>query len=117
MTSPQKAKGSAFERVIVDAFNAAGYEAERTRAGWEDDRGDVHGIAHPYAGNFTVECKNQKTMKLAEWLGELEREMVANKSRYGAVVHKRKGVTDPDEQYATMKLSTLINLLVLAGFQ
>ena len=117
VTSPQKAKGSAFERLTLQPFADAGYDVERTRVGWEDDRGDIHGITHPHAGNFTIECKNQKTMKLAEWLGELDREMKANSSEYGAVIHKRKGITDPYQQYATMPVSILVKLLRMAGFQ
>lgn len=117
MTNPRKAKGSAYERVIVDTLRDAGYLAERTRAGWSDDRGDVHGVAHPVLGNFTFECKNQQRMDLSGWLGELEREREANGGGLGAVVHKRKGVTAGDDQYATLPLWMLVQLLKEAGYK
>ena len=43
MSNPQKNKGSAYERSIVNYLRSAGFDADRTRAGWTDDRGDVHG--------------------------------------------------------------------------
>lgn len=117
MTSAAKRKGSAYEREIVDAFRAAGFNTERTRAGWSDDRGDVHGIGHPNLGNFTVECKNQRAMDLSGWLGELERERAANGGGLGAVVHKRRGVAEADAQYATLPLWMLVQLLTEAGYR
>jgi hypothetical protein len=117
VTSPAKRKGSAFERLIVDTFRNAGYEVDRTRAGWSDDRGDVHGINHPVLGNFTVECKNQKAMDLSGWLTELERERVANGGGLGAVVHKKRGTGEGDDQYATLPLWMLVQLLKEAGYK
>lgn len=117
MTNPQKIKGSAFERIIVTFLRAWGFLVDRTRAGWVDDRGDVHGITHPRLGAFTVECKNHKTMALAGWMEELNREIAANGGGLGAVVHKRKGVTDPALQYATLPLGMLVQLLKEAGYE
>jgi hypothetical protein len=117
VTSPQKRKGSSFERVIVDELNRQGFDSERTRAGWSDDRGDVHGIRHHVLGAFTIECKNQRAMDLSGWLGELERERAANGGGLGAVVHKRKGVADASEQYATLPLWMLVQLLQEAGYR
>ena len=117
VTNPQKIKGSAFERIIVTFLRAWGFLVDRTRAGWVDDRGDVHGITHPRLGAFTVECKNHKTMALAGWMEELNREIAANGGGLGAVVHKRKGVTDPALQYATLPLGMLVQLLKEAGYE
>lgn len=116
MTNPQKAKGSAYERSIVTFLRERGFAVDRTRAGWVDDRGDVHGISHPNLGPFTVECKNHRTMALAGWMEELAREVAANCGSLGAVVHKRKGVADPADQYATLPLWMLVRLLREAGY-
>ena len=117
MTNPQKQKGSTFEREIVGYFRSHGYNAERTRAGWSDDRGDVHGVSHPVLGNFTIECKNHKTMDLAGWRKELERERLANGGGLGAVVHKKRGEGEAEEQYATLPLGMLVQLLKEAGYK
>lgn len=117
MTNPQKAKGSAYERLIVTFLRAWGFLVDRTRAGWVDDRGDIHGITHPRLGAFTVECKNHKAMALAGWMDELDREIAANGGGLGAVVHKRKGITDPAKQYATLPFGMLVQLLKEAGYE
>lgn len=118
MTSPQQQKGSAFERQIVKYLFLQGFDqSERTRAGWADDRGDVHGLVHPVLGNFTIECKNHKSMDLAGWLKELDREIQANGGGLGAVVHKKRGVTESEYQYATLPLWMLVQLLTEAGYR
>ena len=117
MTNPQKAKGSQYEREIVNYFRSHGYDAERTRAGWSDDRGDIHGISHRVLGNFTIECKNHKAMDLAGWVKELEAERVANGGGLGAVVHKKRGTTEAEDQYATLPLWMLVQLLKDAGYK
>jgi len=117
VTNPQKQKGSAYERLIVDYLKEHGFDAERTRAGWSDDRGDIHGVSHSSFGPFTIECKNQKSMDLSGWLGELERERHANGGQLGAVVHKKRGQTDAAQQYASLPLWMLVQLLKEAGYK
>lgn len=112
MTSRQKQKGSRFERAIADYLNDAGFATERTRVGWADDRGDIHGIH-----NFTIECKNQARMDIAGWVDEMQVECVNNDTVLGVVIHKRKGKGDPGESYATMPLWMLVLLLRRAGFK
>lgn len=112
MTSPQKTKGSAYERSIVDYLNSCGFQTERTRVGWADDRGDIHGI-----NGFTIECKNHKALNLAGWIQELATECRNASTSVGAVVHKRRGVSDGGEQYATLPLRMLVQLLKEAGYK
>jgi len=85
--------------------------AERTRAGWTDDRGDIDGVI-----GVTFECKNQKAMTLAGWIDELIVEMKHGGNTMGAVVHKRRGVTSAGDYYASLPLSTFTNLLKEAGY-
>ena len=112
MTSPQKQKGSAYERLIVDYLRSQGFTVDRTRAGWSDDRGDIHGIE-----GFTFECKNHKSLALAGWVRELIVECGNAGHDLGAVVHKKRGVTAAAEQYATLPLWMLVRLLKEAGYK
>ena len=110
--SKGKQKGSAAERDVVKCLRDAGWiGAERTRAGWQDDRGDIDGVL-----GVTFEVKNQKRMELAAWIDELIVEMKNGGNEVGAVVHKRAGKVDANEWYASMPMYTLITLLKQAGY-
>ena len=112
MTSPSKIKGSSFEREIVTYLREQGWDgAERTRAGWVDDRGDIDGVI-----GVTFECKSRKAMALAEWIDELVIEMQHANNEVGAVVHKRRGITDAGNYYASMPLSVFTKLIKEAGY-
>ena len=65
---------------------------------------------------FTFECKNQKTLALPSWTRELEVEAANAKTYIGAVIHKRQRETDPGEQFATMPMKYLVQLLREAGY-
>ena len=112
MSNPQKDKGSAYERSIVEYLRGHGFRVDRTRAGWSDDRGDIHGIK-----GFTWECKNHKALNLSGWVRELLVECDNAGTPLGAVVHKRRGTTDGGEQYATLPLWMLVQLLKEAGYK
>ena len=75
------------------------------------DMGDITGC-----GPVVFEVKNHKTMSLAEWIKELEAEMLNAKVDTGAVIAKKRGTTDPGEWYAVMPLRILAGLLIEAGF-
>lgn len=117
MTNPQKVKGSAYERSIVNYLREAGFSVDRTRAGWSDDRGDVHGISDPHGTPFVIECKNHARLALAGWLGELATEIHNAGGMAGVLVHKKRGTTDPAEQYATLPFGMLVQLLKEAGYK
>lgn len=112
MTNPQKIKGSSFERLIVNYLRDHGFGVDRTRAGWSDDKGDIHGIA-----GFTWECKNHKSMNLSGWISELLVECANAGTDLGAVVHKKRGVGNAEDQYATLPLWMLVRLLKEAGYK
>ena len=121
MTTPQKAKGSAFEREIVTYLRAHGFPyAERGVAGATEDIGDIIGTP-----GIVWECKNQKRMVLAGWVDELLVEIANQLTRYknggplvlGAVIHKRKGKSSAGDYYATMPLHIYVDLLKTAGYR
>lgn len=108
MTSPQKRKGSAAELAVAKWLNRLGWTgAERSRAGWTDDRGDIDGMP-----GIVIEVKNCKTISIPAWLRELEVEMANAKAWTGTVIAKRKGSTDPADWYAIMPASVWAALLL-----
>jgi Holliday junction resolvase len=117
MTSAAKRKGSAYERTIVQYLRECGFAVDRTRAGWSDDRGDIHGIESPEGVPFVFECKNQRTLRLPDWIRELEAEIGNAGGVAGVLVHKKHGTTAPEDQYATLPLGMLVQLLKEAGYR
>ena len=101
MTNRAKAKGTAFESLVRDYFRRAGVAAERMPAGAREDRGDLAGVT-----DWTLECKSYADMGRAvrDGLADLEREQGYAGSRYGAVIYKRRGHTDPGRQLVVMEL-------------
>lgn len=84
MTTPQKRKGSDWERQVANYLSEYFPAIERRLAGSFNDRGDLQGIP------FTViECKNHKTWRIGEWLDRLAEQMENAKAFRGAVIIKR----------------------------
>lgn len=117
MTNPQKQKGSAYERSIVDYLRDSGFRVDRTRAGWADDRGDIHGVEAHDGKPFVFECKNHARLNLAGWIKELDIEIANAGGVAGVVVHKKRGTTNAAEQYATLPFGMLVQLLKEAGYK
>jgi hypothetical protein len=108
MTSPQKRKGSSAELAVAKWLNRLGWTgAERSRAGWTDDRGDIDGMP-----GVVIEVKNCKTLSIPAWLRELEVEMKNAKAWTGTLIVKRRGSTDPADWYAIMPASVWAELLL-----
>mgnify|MGYP006275677185 FL=1 len=107
MSTRSKIKGSQAERDVVKWLKQWFPYADRRLAGATLDKGDISGIP-----GVTIEIKNHATMKLAEWLGELEVEMKNDKAWTGVVLHKRKGKSDVGQWYCTMPASVWIELLL-----
>ena len=109
MTSPQKRKGSSAELAVAKWLNRLGWtQAERSRAGWTDDRGDIDGMP-----GVCIEVKNEKRIDLPGYLRELEVEMKNAKAWAGAVIVKRRGSTDPADWYAVMPAQKWAELLLI----
>ena len=100
MTSPSKAKGSRAELAVARYLQEAGWPyAERSRAGWTDDRGDIDGIP-----GVVVEVKDCKRHDLSGWLAELEVETANARAVTGVLVVKRRLHTNPADWYAITRL-------------
>jgi hypothetical protein len=106
-----KDKGTRFESSIVDLFRDTGWpHVERRALRGKNDGGDIAGLP-----GVVIECKAAARVDLSGWLGELAAEVANAKADMGAVVFKRRGRTNPGDQYVLMDASTLVWLLAQAG--
>lgn len=105
--SAAKAKGTAAETAVVNYLKAWFAHVERRTTEGKYDRGDIN-----LSPAVVIEVKNQKTMKLSEWIGELNTEMGNSMAMLGGVWHKRVGKTDPGQWYVTMDGNTFKEFLL-----
>ena len=109
MTSPQKRKGSAAELAVAKWLRKLGWiHAERSRAGWTDDRGDIDGMP-----GVCIEVKNEKKIDLPGYLRELEVEIANAQAWTGTVIVKRRGSMNVDNWYAVMPAKIWGELMVM----
>ncbi|MBW1639272.1 hypothetical protein G3H63_09335 [Microbacterium resistens] len=119
MTKPRrnrasaKKAGSSFERAQAD-YLAAELDDDRidrrVKHGAKD-RGDIAGVRTIRGGRVVIECKNTTRLDLPGWLREAEQERVNDDAAFAVVMHKKRGTTDPAEQYVTMDAATFVRLL------
>jgi hypothetical protein len=109
VTSSQKRKGSAAELAVAKWLRKLGWvHAERSRAGWTDDRGDIDGMP-----GVCIEVKNEKRIDLPGYLRELEVEMKNAMAWTGTVIVKRRGSTNVDDWYAVMPAKVWGELMLM----
>lgn len=113
---PNKRKGDVFERAIRDHCRAAGWDADRTRAGYERDYGDIHLAASVTGPAVILQAKNEKTINLAGYVRDTHEQRVAAGAEHGAAVVKRRGVGDPGQSYVITTLDDYLRLLEAAGY-
>ena len=99
-------KGADFERVIADYLAAALEDdrIDRRARNGNKDRGDITGM-RAHNQRIVVEIKNKIRLALPEWIREAQIEAGNDDALVGAVVHKRKGVSDPGRQFVTMEVN------------
>ena len=109
MTSPQKRKGSAAELAVAKWLRKLGWiHAERSRAGWQDDRGDIDGMP-----GVCIEVKAEKKIDIPGYLRELEVEIANAQAWTGTVIVKRRGSMNVDDWYAVMPAKIWGELMVM----
>jgi len=106
MTTPQKAKGSQWERDIAKYFNDRGYNDVERRygAGATLDKGDINGVK-----DTTVEAKNVAKISLSTIMDEALLEQKNAKKRFGIGIIKRRN-KNVKEAYVVMTLEQWIDL-------
>lgn len=121
--SKARQKGTAFETLIVNYLKSKGFIAPiRPALTGIGDTGDINGIRNE-ARQVAVQCKNQKTFKLSEWLNATKEQA----GRLGGVgnpalpvlVVKRPGMGKDKvgKTYAVLELDDLADLLQEAGYR
>jgi hypothetical protein len=110
VTTPSAAKGNAFEGQVIVPYlrDQFGPHISRPRAGAAHDLGDIAGIP-----GWTLELKNYTDLMRAvrDGLADLDVEQANAGTRYGAVIVKRRGKTDPGEQLFVMRLRDAIEVI------
>jgi len=110
--SASKQKGTAAETAIVRWFQSHGWpRAERRALSGAYDMGDIN-----LEPGIVVEVKNTKTITLAEFVAETERERINANAEFGMCVIKKRGTTDPGQFYAVTSLDQMAWLLRTAGY-
>ncbi len=121
-----KKAGSTFERTIADTLSAIWQSTiDRKVKTGSKDQGDIGGMT--VGGNpVIVECKSTRGLSLGTWQGEARDEAcnvaqaLLAKGRpprkvHAIVVHKRHGKSLGAEQWVTMTVFQLVELLEDAG--
>jgi Holliday junction resolvase len=107
MTTPQKAKGSQWERDVAKYFNERGFPKVERRygAGNTQDKGDLNGL-----DGFALECKNVGKITLSTIIEEALVEQRNAHADYGVAIVKRRN-RGAKEAYVVMTLEQWISLL------
>ena len=107
-----KAAGQRFESLVAAYLNRhVDDRIERRRQGGNQDRGDISGLRH-MGQRIVLECKDYGgQLKPGPWIEETERERLNDSAGVGIVVAKRRGTTNPGDQFVLMTLADLVALL------
>ncbi|RVW06244.1 hypothetical protein [Rhodococcus spongiicola] len=107
-----KAAGARFERLIADGLAAAldDDRIDRRVKNGAKDRGDIGGV-RIHGQRLVIECKDTSTLRLPEWTREARLEAGNDDALTGVVVHKRRGTTDPMQQWVTCTVADLVALI------
>ena len=111
--SSAKAAGTKFETLVTRYLRATldDDRIERRRMSGANDRGDISGLRH-MGQRIVVECKDYGGRLMpGPWVEEASRERGNDDAGVGIVVAKRRGTTDPAEQFVLMTLADLVALL------
>jgi hypothetical protein len=106
-----KKAGATFERSLADWLAAKVDDRidRRVKTGAKD-RGDIGGLRH-MGGRIVVEAKNYGGRLMpGPWIGEAEVERGNDDALAGIVIAKRRGTTDPGQQFVLMTVNDLTAL-------
>lgn len=121
MANRNKAKGTSFEVSVKGWLNIRGFpNAHRAVLEGGLDKGDIHGIYNKVLKRkVCVQCKNQKAMKLSEWLNDTVEQAERLDNAVPALVVKRvgKGEKALGDSYVVMRLEDFSQLLLEAGYE
>lgn len=107
-----KQAGAKFERSIADCLrdHVSEWIDKKPKYGAKD-RGDIANVRTPHGKKVTVECKDYAgRVEAGTWLKEVEVERVNDGAEVGVVVAKRRGHSDPLDQFVLMSMRDYITL-------
>lgn len=107
-----RAAGARFERVIANYLAKALNDDRIDRAPKHGakDRGDIAGV-NIRGHKIAIECKDTSRLELPEWANQAHREADNLGAVAGIIVHKRRGVSAPDQQWVTMTTRDLAAII------
>lgn len=112
MVNRSKQKGTSWESAIVDYLRAYGWpHVERRTLNGALDRGDIAGIP-----GVVIEAKSVKTITLATFVDEAEKEGANDKADVAVAWIKRRGRSTADYGYVVMQGNQFAWLLKEAGY-
>lgn len=106
-----RAAGTRFERMIADhlAQTLDDRIDRRVKTGAKDC-GDIGGV-RIHGQRIVLEAKDCARMDLPAWTREAQAEAINDDALVGVVIHKRRGVGDPGEQWVSMTVTDLVALI------
>lgn len=117
MSNPNKAKGTAAERLVEEYLIARGYpDADRLRQKGPS-RADVkfsyeriteEGV---YPQTVAIQVKNRKDLRISSWLKDTKVQQWEERADAGLLVVKRRGFGHPAQWLAVMELQDWVDLL------
>jgi len=108
LSSAAKRKGNAAELAVVQWLREKGYQAQRNRAGWTNDQGDVDAI-----NGVVIEVKNRQQHNWSGYFEQLGRQMKEKQAYTGVVICKRAGQSNPGQWLAVMPADLWLELIQL----
>lgn len=104
--------GTRFERSIADYLAARVDDRidRRVKTG-ANDKGDIGGL-RVHGQRVVIEAKDVSRLNLAGWVNEADIERGNDDALVGLVIHKRRGTTDPGDQYVTTTLRDIVALIL-----
>lgn len=115
MANANKNKGDRAEMAVRDYAYSRHEGSFRTRAGFNDDLGDVI-VDHP-AGRLVLQVKDVASPNWKKWREQLDQQVGHCEAASdvdvlgGVIVHKYRGHADPATWHAVTDLDSLITLL------
>ena len=108
-----KQAGARFERQIADFLrdNLDDHIDRRVKAG-AADKGDIANVRDSHNRRIVIETKDYGgKLNLPQWTKEAHTEADNDDAHVGLVIAKRRGTTNPADQWVAMTVNDLIQLL------
>lgn len=118
MANANKRKGDVAERAVRD-FLSTLWPTKKTRAGFDDDLGDV--LADTPAGRLVVQVKDVASPEWKKWYAQLADQVRVCREHTesidvlgGILVHKYRGRGNPEDWHAICRLEDLTEMITRA---